>query len=370
MIELLTAGVAAGFASPAGTSHPHAGTPGAHPHAATRLAPRAASFTSIHRNARPPVGTQPTGDQITPPGLQGNAEPAASTIPRFPRPLLMKRLLFPCVLACLGTVTLRAGPVENAIVAAMKLAEKPSYSWVSHVEDDVRAYDVIGMTQPDGFTRLKMPMTESIRRKLGRSAVDSMVDVIFRGKTQCVVATVDGWKSLRELPWLVDRKYEANFAGVPSGGLSLGLPGHAGNSMTPPPPRRVRRSRAEMASVENYSSLQLGVSHPHEELSVIVSSHASLQCELGTAHGTLNDIGALLLLVPDDRDDIQPIRAGGTFKLWIRDGIVTRYQVRLEGELVVGGRTFEVHQSRTTMLKDIGVTKFQVPDEARQKLGE
>jgi len=50
-----------------------------------------------------------------------------------------------------------------------------------------------------------------------------------------------------------------------------------------------------------------------------------------------------------------------------------RYETRLEGTLQVETRSAKhevvVHQKTTTSLKDVGTTKFEVPDEARKKLG-
>jgi len=76
--------------------------------------------------------------------------------------------------------------------------------------------------------------------------------------------------------------------------------------------------------------------------------------------------------VRDGQQEITPVRAAGTFKLWLRDGMVSKYQVRLHGVLTVdtpnGRRHIEVRQSADTVLKDVGTTKFDVPPQARAKL--
>lgn len=281
----------------------------------------------------------------------------------------MRLVLLP-PLAALCCLTVHAGQVETAIVAAMKISEQPSYSWVSTIDDDVQTYDVHGMTRADGYTRLKMPMTASIRRRLGRNAIDSDLDVIYHGKSRCVIQTAEGWKSVEELPWLIERRSEfPPLTAVSPSMTGIGFPGQMTGGLTRPS-RRAARSRTDNAAADAYSSLQLSLTHPHEDLSVIVSSHAEFHCNGDTVHGTLNEMGALLLLVRDDDSEVQPLRAAGTFKLWLRNGVVTKYQVKLEGELARGARTFEVRQTTTTTLRDLGVTKFQVPDEALHKLGE
>ena len=122
-----------------------------------------------------------------------------------------------------------------------------------------------------------------------------------------------------------------------------------------------------------YSNLQLGVSHPHEELGVIVGSHDELKVEGDIVTGSLTDLGAQLLLVRDGQKYIEPVSAAGTFKLWLRDGMVLKYQISLEGTLKVhlqsGRQRVRVHQVTDTLLKDIGSTTFEVPAQAREKLG-
>jgi hypothetical protein len=124
----------------------------------------------------------------------------------------------------------------------------------------------------------------------------------------------------------------------------------------------------------SYSNLQLGLSLPHEELGIIVSSHASLNVEDGVAAGTLTELGAQLLLVRDGQKELTPLRGAGTFKLWLRQGSVEKYQVRLEGIIQVdtpnGRRQLAVTQTTDTLLKNVGTTEVNVPDEAIRKLGQ
>ena len=74
----------------------------------------------------------------------------------------------------------------------------------------------------------------------------------------------------------------------------------------------------------------------------------------------------------DGQESITPVRASGTFKLWLRDGMVVKYQVQLEGTLLVRvssqSREVTVHQSTETVLKDVGTTRVEVPADARAKL--
>jgi hypothetical protein len=294
----------------------------------------------------------------------------------FSESVPMKQLLPLCVVVCLAAVA-RGGPAESAIMAAMRLSDQPNYSWVATVLDDARTYDIHGKTNRDGYSRVKMPMINSVRRRLGRSVMDTDIEAIFKGNQRCVLHTDEGWKKVDELPWYTEEE-PPDFGGVrtsPRGGKpSMGIP--AGTHIPSSSSIGAHRGSSRRGSDDEeprYSNLQLGITHPHEDLGVIVSSHQDWVVDADGVSGTLTDLGAQLLLVRDGQKEIEPRRAAGTFKLWIRDGMVVKYTVKLEGVLSVqtkmGRRNVEVHQTVNTTLKDIGTTRFEVPDEARRKLG-
>lgn len=285
----------------------------------------------------------------------------------------MKRLLAVCALAWLGSAAARAGPTEMAILATMRLSDQPNYSWVATISDDARTYDIVGQTSKAGYTRVKMPVINSVRRRLGRSVTDTQIDVIFRGNVACVLETDKGWMRPAELPPPPEADPDLERIVQPTG--PLGAPGSqsiSGGILKGASIRKRAPPRGPDESERNYSNLQLALSHPHEELAVIVGSHHEFKLEGDTVAGTLTDLGAQLLLVRDGQPEITPVRATGTFKLWLRDGMVSKYQLRLHGILTVdtptGRRHIEVRQAADTVLKDIGTTKFDVPSQARAKL--
>ncbi len=284
----------------------------------------------------------------------------------------MKRLISVCALAWCASAESHAGPTETAILATMRLSEQPNYSWVATISDDARTYDIIGQTSKAGYTRVKMPVINSVRRRLGRSVTDTQIEVIFRGNVACVLETDKGWMRPHELPPPEEPDPFADLISPPTGPLSAGasIPGGIMKGTvirrTRPPPEPDDTAR------RGYSNLQLAISHPHEELAVIIGSHSEFKPEGDVVSGTLSDLGAQLLLVRDGQKEITPVRAEGTFKLWLRDGIVSKYQVRLHGILTVdtptSRRNIEVRQSTDTVIKDVGTTKFDVPATARTKL--
>lgn len=281
----------------------------------------------------------------------------------------MKRLFSVCLAVSLGAPGVVAGPIEPAIMAIMRLSDEPNYSWVATVSDDARTYDIFGRTILGGFTRVKMPVINTVRRKLGRSVKDTQIDLIFRGNVECVIDTDEGWKRPAELPMLAWDAGGAARLGAAGRGSTLGIPrGVQGTRIYSPPVASQGSARDRL-----YSNLQLAISHPHEELGVIVGSYEQLSVEDDVVTGSLTNLGAQLLLVRDGQEYIEPISATGTFKVWLRNGIVAKYQVTLQGLLNIhvqsGRRKVEVHQVTYTILKDVGTTSFDVPDQARAKLG-
>jgi len=272
------------------------------------------------------------------------------------------------LVAGLLVVIARADPAGNAIVAAMRLSEQASYSWVATVVDDARTYDIHGQTDRSGYARVRMPIVNSLRRRLGRSVTDTQVELIFRGHVACVIETDDGWKRPDELPASERAARPSSVAArteVTVSATGAASPGIALPSLPPLP-------GSNAAADLRYSNLQLGISLPHEELGLIVSSHRDLVVDGTTVSGTLTDLGARLLLVREGQDALTPVRATGDFKLWLRDGAVTHYEITLEGTLHVqasqGVRPMTVRQVTRTIIKDVGTTQVHVPDEARAKL--
>lgn len=278
--------------------------------------------------------------------------------------------LLPPLLAFVLAAGLHAGPAEDAVVAAVRLSEVPSYSWLTTVSDDARTYEIEGRTVRGGYTRVKMPVVNTLRRRLGNLA-DPQVELIFRGNVACVLRTDEGWFLQHELPEEHDPFEEPRHVPPPPGGMVTARPNTGAPLIGGLGKQRNRRGPD--AEPRSYSNLQLAISHPHEDLGVIVGSHATFEADGDTVAGDLTPVGAQLLLVRDGQSHITPIRASGSFRLWLRGGHVVRYSLKLEGTLSIEsprGRTHvNVQQTSTTVVRDIGTTKFEVPPEAAAKLG-
>jgi hypothetical protein len=58
----------------------------------------------------------------------------------------------------------------------------------------------------------------------------------------------------------------------------------------------------------------------------------------------------------------------GSIKFWIKDGVLAKYEIKVQGKVTAGDRENEVDRTTTVEIKDAGTTKLEVPDEAKQKL--
>jgi hypothetical protein len=55
-------------------------------------------------------------------------------------------------------------------------------------------------------------------------------------------------------------------------------------------------------------------------------------------------------------------------KLWVKDGLLSKYEVKVQGKVSFNGNDRDVDRTTTIEIKDIGSTKVQVPDDAKKKL--
>ena len=63
-----------------------------------------------------------------------------------------------------------------------------------------------------------------------------------------------------------------------------------------------------------------------------------------------------------------PANAKGSIKYWIKDGALSKYELKVQGTLSFGDNSFEVDRTTTVEIKDVGATKVEVPEDAKKKL--
>jgi hypothetical protein len=267
-----------------------------------------------------------------------------------------------------GSVAIQASPIDDAIVAAMKLSEAPNYSWSCAIVDDAKSYDIDGKWA-DGFAWQRQPMPKTVGERIGRDAGYDL-EAIFHGPLEYVVRTGQGWRTLAELPkrdpfceennnWIYTSAPLLRTADMPAdvNDLSFGLP----PAIWVP----IVRDRDD---THVYSNAQFALALPHRELAIVVSSYDAFKVDGNTATGSLTDVGAQLLLVHQGHEYIRPVVAGGRFKLWFTNGLVTKYTIDLAGVVVFEEKPIYVRQTATTVVKDVGTTGFYIPPDALHRL--
>jgi hypothetical protein len=262
-----------------------------------------------------------------------------------------------------SVATAFAEPNDRVIIAAMKLSEVPNYSWMSLVDEDSSSHEIEGRTTAAGITWMKMPMIPSVGRQLGRET-DTQLEAYLAGKTGVLVRVGSDWRMLAELLTAREPDVATRARPMVRGSANAGNFGIRGGASLGAAAPFLNETRSGESS-----ALGLRITHPHEELAIVVSSFTSMEAAGEIVTGTLSDIGAALLLVRADQPDVEPVASTGHFKLWLKNGMVIKYQLNLEGVVSVGHRKkSNVRVTSTTTLKNIGTTDVIVPDEAREKL--
>lgn len=238
----------------------------------------------------------------------------------------------------------------------MRLSDAPNYAWLTMVTDDARSYTVEGRCVRGDLSWILQPLVNQLRRPLGLGSTETQVEFFFRGNRTCVIATPHGWLTPEEILSLPAPAPGPSRPSTAAATSPLSLPGG--------PPA---------APARPFSNLQLAISHPHEELAMLVAGLGELQLDERVASGSLGEVTARLLLVHDGQEQVEPVRASGRFRLWIEGGLVRRYELHLEGVLRIraGGtaREVTVRQSSDTALRQVGTTRQAVPEAVRARLG-
>jgi hypothetical protein len=60
--------------------------------------------------------------------------------------------------------------------------------------------------------------------------------------------------------------------------------------------------------------------------------------------------------------------AKGSVKFWLKDGVLAKYEVKVQGTVSRGGNDREVDRTTKVEIKDVGTAKVEVPEDAKKKL--
>ena len=63
-----------------------------------------------------------------------------------------------------------------------------------------------------------------------------------------------------------------------------------------------------------------------------------------------------------------PSNARGSVKFWVKDGVLAKYEFKVQGTMSFNGNDVDIDRTTTVEIKDVGSTKVDVPEEAKKKL--
>jgi hypothetical protein len=211
-------------------------------------------------------------------------------------------------------------PSEAVKSAATKLGQQASYSWKATTEFGNFTGSSEGKTQKDGLVGLTMTFGDNTTQafvKDGKGAVKS---------------ADEDWQSLAEL---------AKAAGSEPGPRTFLL-------------RRLQNFKA-----------------PAAEAADLASKTKELKKDGEAYAGDLTEAGAKELLAMGGRrggNAPEPKNAKGSVKFWLKDGLLAKFELKLQGTVNFNGEDRDIDRTTTVEIKDVGTTKVDVPDAAKEKL--
>jgi len=242
-----------------------------------------------------------------------------------------------------GTLALLAGsllaanatPKDDVTAAAKKLADKDNYAWKRTTEDAgggrSGSRPSEGKLEKDGY--LWFSMTLSTPRRSPDTTIamrDNSIEAIKKGE-KGAIKTADGWQSFSEAT-----------SGGTVGPASIAA-------------RLVQISKAPAAEAQDLTDKVKELKKDGDVYSgELTEEAAKSQVITGRGRGGPN--------APEISG------AKGSVKLWVKDGVLAKYEIKVQAKMSIRGNEREVDRTITVEIKDIGSTKVQVPDDAMKKL--
>ncbi len=220
-------------------------------------------------------------------------------------PLLLLSLI------CAPLLAADPSPKDAVTAAARKLGEQANYSWKSTVVvpegSQYRPGPTEGKTEKGGYTHVTATMGEN------------RTEAVMKGEKALVLSEGD-WKLASE---------------IDSGqGRGRGLA------------RLVQNFKAPAAQAADLANATKEIKQEGESFAgVLTEDGAKTQFRMGNAKN-----------------------ASGSIKFWVKDGTLTKYEVKVKATVERNGNETEVDRATTVEIKDVGTTKVEVAEGAKKKL--
>jgi hypothetical protein len=222
--------------------------------------------------------------------------------------------------AAAALLAAESNPKEAITGAAAKLAQQDSYSWNTTSEFGNFTGTSKGKTQKDGLVGFTMTFG------------DNTTEAFLKDGKAAVKSGDQDWQSMAEL---------ASAAGSEPGPRQFLL-------------RRLQNFKAPAAEAGDLAGKT-------KELKKDGEAYAS----------DLTEAGAKELLTFGGRrggNAPEPKNAKGSVKFWVKDGLLSKYELKLQGTVTFNGEDRDMDRTTTVEIKDVGTTKVEVPEAAKAKL--
>jgi hypothetical protein len=233
------------------------------------------------------------------------------------------------MVAFAALTALSAEPKETVGEAVKALKTRTSYSWATTTEmanSQFPATTTKGKTEKDGFTLLTA------------EGPNGEVQAVKKGE-KGVFKTDEGWKTSEELG---------------QGGQGGGRGRFMGRRMlTAPNP------------AEDAEELLKGVKELKAGDPGVFSGELTAEAAKDRAgfFGRRAPGGGQGGFTPPEPKD-----AKGTVKFWVKDGLLTKMELKTSAKITFQDNERDVDRTATTEISAVGATKVEVPEEAKQKL--
>jgi hypothetical protein len=220
-----------------------------------------------------------------------------------------------------GLIAAESNSKDKVASAAKQLADKSNYSWTTSMKEadgsPGRLGTIEGKAEKGGLTGLSF------------SVGDVPVTVFMKGDKGAAQA-LEGWQTFDEI---------AQTSGT---------------------------AAAVVRFLRSYKA-------PVAESSKLLGDVQELKETGGAFTGDLKEeaVKEMLLFGTRRREGQEPPKttdAKGSVKFWIKDGLLSKIEINVQGKVTAGERHAEINRTTTVEIKDVGTTKMDLPAEAKQKL--
>jgi len=224
---------------------------------------------------------------------------------------------FPWILGALGVpFALSAAdpnPKETVVEAAKKLADQPNYAWKTTVVVPESARfkpgPTDGKTEKDGYTHATTTFGPN------------PLEIVRKGEKACVTDMDGNWRLASDLE---SEQGPGRFFGT----MARNLKAPAAQALEWLETTPQLKKDAEIYSAE------------------LTAEGLKKQFRFG-----------------------EPKNPKGEIRFWIRDGVLSKFETKVEAKMAIGGEEFDASRTTTVEIKDVGTTKISVPEAAKKLVG-